>query len=292
MANRTKAAEAARQEAIADMRKLCPPGSTVYTILDHVSSSGMSRAIRVVVPYVDREVRDGDHWRRLGEGEIAGDRETRETVGHWHPNYKVGIILGLRHWRRNGREQDALVVGGCGMDMGFHLVNSLSQAIWGGRYCHCWRDVDGATEAPYRRPADGCPDCAGTGTRTDSGYVCLGKGTCPSNYHVNYRSRERCEGIMIGDDRRRCYIPRRWRDEEIPADWPTQDHTVTVDGDDGQPISHTIKIPLACLFGADGEPTHEVCPTCQGAGDIPNPDGPERFDLVHTDGYALKQRWL
>ena len=113
-------------EAIEQLRGMLKPGDTVYTILDHVSSSGMSRAIRVVVPYV-RE--DG-------------------TIDHLHPNYAVGKALGLRHWKRQGREQAALVVGGCGMDMGFHLVYELSHVLY--------------------------PD----------GYTCVGKG-CPSNDHRN-----------------------------------------------------------------------------------------------------------
>ena len=66
--------------------------------------------------------------------------------------------------------------------MGFHLVYELSQRLYGGR---------------------------GDGT---GGYACLGKGKCPSSYHVNYRRNEHAE--------------------------------------------------------------------------------PERFDLVHTDGYALRHRWL
>ena len=36
----------------------------------------------------------------------------------------------------------------------------------------------------------------------------------------------------------------------------------------------------------------QVCPTCKGEGRIDNPDGPERWDLVHTDWYALRHRWL
>ena len=123
---RSKAAQAEYDEALETLRKWMPPGTTVYTILDHVSSSGMSRAIRVVVPYV----RDDG------------------TVDHIHPNYAVGTVLGLRHWKRNGRTQDALVVGGCGMDMGFHLVYELSRALY--------RD----------------------------GFPCLGPG-CPSNDHSN-----------------------------------------------------------------------------------------------------------
>lgn len=41
----------------------------------------------------------------------------------------------------------------------------------------------------------------------------------------------------------------------------------------------------------DVENGRQECTACEG-GYIPNPDGPERFDLVHKDGYALNHRWL
>lgn len=234
MARQTKAQQAERAEAIEKLREWIKPGDTVYTILDHVSSSGMMRAIRVGL--LDCE--DGRPINR-------------------HPNHAVGLALGLKHWKRNGREQDALVVGGAGMDMGFHLVYSLSHTLY--------------------------PE-----------YPCLGKGKCPSNYHVNHRDRVRCEGVELGRDaegdlqRRRCYRPDayngRW---EVPEDWP---RSAPYDVGEGQTIRGHL---LACLEGSgeEGKP-YEVCPTCGGAGDVPNPDGPERFDLVHTDGYALRHRWL
>lgn len=120
----TKAQKAERQEAIDKLREWIKPGDTVYTVLDHVSSSGMSRAIRVVLLKAD----DG-------------------KVIDLHPNWAIGKALGLRHWKRHGRDQDALVVGGCGMDMGFHLVYSLSRVLF-------------------------------------DKFECIGKG-CPSNDHVN-----------------------------------------------------------------------------------------------------------
>lgn len=212
--------QADRDEAIAKLREWAPPGTTVYTVLDHVSSSGMSRAIRVVIPYT---LEDG-------------------TIDHVHPNWAVGEVLGLRHWKRHGREQDALVVSGCGMDMGFHLVNSLSYALYG------------------------------------SGYACLGHGKCPSNYHVNHRSRLRCDGA----NSHRCYRP--WGDD-TPDGWP---RLAPIDVGDGQ----TIPGPLAACEMADDWTPIGVCPACEGLGTVPNPDGPERFDLVHTDGYALRHRWL
>jgi hypothetical protein len=96
-----------RTEAIERLREWIKPGDTVYTVLDHVSSSGMSRAIRVILLSCD------------------GSR-----VVDLHPNYAVGKALGLRHWKRNGREQDALVVEGAGMDMGFEIVYNLGRTLW------------------------------------------------------------------------------------------------------------------------------------------------------------------
>lgn len=112
----TKAQQAEQTEAIAKLREWIKPGDTVYTILDHVSSSGMSRAIRVVIL---------DHCQEPDP--ITGKCRPCSPS---HPNWAVGKALGMRHWKRNGREQDALVVGGCGMDMGFHLVYSLGRVLF------------------------------------------------------------------------------------------------------------------------------------------------------------------
>ena len=149
----TKAERTERDDAITQLREWIKPGDTVYTILNSVSRSGISRQIRVVLLHCGKDGRQ---------------------CSPSHPNWAVGKALGLRHAKHNGRETDALVIGGCGMDMGFHLVYELSSVLYGK-------------------------------------YPCLGKGTCPSTYHANHR----------------C-----------------------------------------------------------------GPNGPERFDLVHTDGYALRHQWL
>lgn len=116
----TKAQIAERDEAIAKLREWIKPGDTVYTVLDHISASGMSRAIRVVLLQTECKTING---------QLIG-----KTVD-LHPNYSVGKALGLRHWKRNGREQDALVVGGCGMDMGYHIVYSLSRTLFPEFHC-------------------------------------------------------------------------------------------------------------------------------------------------------------
>lgn len=95
-----KYSKAQIEESLANLRKWLKPGDTVHTILDHVSSSGMSRNIRVVL---------------LRSGEAM------------HPNYAISVVLGLRRAKRG----DGMVVGGCGMDMGFHIVHSLGYALWG-----------------------------------------------------------------------------------------------------------------------------------------------------------------
>lgn len=122
----TKAQKAERDEQIARLHEWVKPGDTVYTILEHVSRSGMSRHIRLLL--------------------LKPDSDMREGVRDIHPNYAAATILGYRQAPRG--KGDGLVVGGCGMDMGFHLVYNLSRALY--------RD----------------------------GFGCIGEG-CPSNDHSN-----------------------------------------------------------------------------------------------------------
>jgi hypothetical protein len=75
---------------------------TAYTVLRHVSSSGMSRDISVKT-VIDGEIRD--------------------------ITYTVAEALGEKIKDKNG--QRVIRVSGCGMDMGFHLVYSLSSALYG-----------------------------------------------------------------------------------------------------------------------------------------------------------------
>lgn len=93
------------QESLTRLRKLCPPGTTIYTTLEHVSRSGMMRRIRLF---------------KL----VKGDR-----IGL---TWDVARVLGYSIRTPRGWVQDrGLAVSGCGMDMGFHLVNSLSYALHG-----------------------------------------------------------------------------------------------------------------------------------------------------------------
>lgn len=121
----SKADKARAAEHLETLRGILKPGDTVHTVLRHVSSSGMSRRI--------------DLYRVEHDGPRYGT-DLRFLTGY------VAAVLGYRWDDRNGKH--GLVVGGCGMDMGFHVVYNLSRVLF--------------------------PD----------GHGCIGEG-CPSNDHSN-----------------------------------------------------------------------------------------------------------
>lgn len=95
-----KEGEAAyHKQQCAQLRKWLKPGSTVWTILRHVSSSGMSRRITCIA---------------IVKGEPL-------DIG--------GYVADVTGHRRNDSD-GALVVNGCGMDMGFSIVYNLSRTLW------------------------------------------------------------------------------------------------------------------------------------------------------------------
>lgn len=113
-----------RDEAIRNLRESLPPGTTVFTVLRHVSASGMSRSIDAyrIGPEVDRD------------GAAIVSRLS------WGACKATGFAYNNRH--------EAIRVGGAGMDVGYHIVYSLSRALY--------------------------PD----------GFGCIGE-RCPSNDHSN-----------------------------------------------------------------------------------------------------------
>lgn len=100
-----------REQAREYLRERIKPGDTVYTVLKHVSRSGMYRVIDVYVMACDR--------RRAIPLRLSW------SVAQATP--------GVRYDRRH----EGVGVSGCGMDMGFHLVDALGWAIWGSK--HRWR---------------------------------------------------------------------------------------------------------------------------------------------------------
>lgn len=87
-----------RAQAISDLRDMLPPGSTVRCVLRHVSSSGMTRRISLFV--------------------VAGG--SLQSL-----DYLAALVLGDKQHKDGG-----IVVSGCGMDMGFHLVYNLGRVLY------------------------------------------------------------------------------------------------------------------------------------------------------------------
>jgi len=95
----TKATEKA--EAIQTLRDMIPRDTTIYTLLRHRAASGMTR-------YLDLYV-------------IENNRPLRIT---WQAAKALC-------WTYD-EKREALKIGGCGMDMGFHAVYTLSSILFRG----------------------------------------------------------------------------------------------------------------------------------------------------------------
>ena len=106
-----KYTKANRETAIERLREVFPKGSTAYTQLLDVSASGMTRWIQVL-------------------------KISRNRPSYW--GGYVNIVLDYAQSERHGSR--CVKVGGCGMDMGFHLIFTLSSILHGDGYAikHEW----------------------------------------------------------------------------------------------------------------------------------------------------------
>ena len=88
-------------EAIAEMKKLVTEGDTIHCSIGSVAKSGMSRRIKFY---------------------IAKDSEILSAT------YLASILYG------GNLNDKGVLVKGCGMDMGFHVVYTLSTILFGNGY--------------------------------------------------------------------------------------------------------------------------------------------------------------
>lgn len=95
-----------------ELRAILPPGTVVYCVLRHVSASGMSRWIDLY-----KMTEDGPLWL----------------------SYQAAKVLGAKI---NTGNHEGIKREGCGMDMGFDLVYSLSQALYPDGYPCPGMDLD------------------------------------------------------------------------------------------------------------------------------------------------------
>ena len=100
------------ENARAALLALIPSGSTVYTVLRSVSRSGMFRRIDLyTIDNSPRMLSINNGAPRLAY--LSG---------------YAAVLLGIPR-APNGKQ--GLGTTGCGMDMGFHLVNNLQAALFG-----------------------------------------------------------------------------------------------------------------------------------------------------------------
>lgn len=113
-----------QEQQAALLRQWIKPGDTVSCILRHVSSSGMSRRISLVITDKETsEIRD-----------ISGDAAT------------------VMDYRRNDRD-NSLIVSGCGMDMGFACVYNLGRRLFPDGFGEEGTCSDGRKARPQTREA-------------------------------------------------------------------------------------------------------------------------------------------
>ncbi len=106
-----------KAEAIAKLREWFPKGSTVYCNVETVARSGMSRVISIWGYCRDEN----------GKVMLGPNGEPLRI----HPNYSAALAL---DWPLAKVGRDGIKVSGCGMDMCFHLVYTLSHVIHGDGY--------------------------------------------------------------------------------------------------------------------------------------------------------------
>ena len=102
-----------KEEAIKTLKENIKEGDVIYTQLNHTSQSGMMRHIKV------RQIKNNYplDWSKL-----------------------VAVALDWKEAKSRFGGYNGIKVGGCGMDMGFHLVYTLSSVLYNDGYAikHNW----------------------------------------------------------------------------------------------------------------------------------------------------------
>jgi hypothetical protein len=100
-----KATKTEQQEAIERLKSWVMPGDTIYCVLARVSQSGMRRVIR---------------FYKITTSAESGKQEV------WSLAWNIAKALDCGY----DDKKEGVIVNGCGMDMGFHVVYSLSDMLF------------------------------------------------------------------------------------------------------------------------------------------------------------------
>lgn len=122
--NKAQRKKEEQKQAIAELRKILKPGDTIYTVLNHVSRSGMMRSISPF--FMSVKVQEVAYWKNKNERKTV---RRRIGVPVWLGGYGATAL----DWGRD-HKKGGIKVSGCGMDAGWHLVEALSFAVFGNGY--------------------------------------------------------------------------------------------------------------------------------------------------------------
>ncbi len=101
------------QENLDNLREWVQPGDTIYTVIRSVSRSGMSRRLDV----------------------LKFDKDGRKL--YLTSNMAKLGIAGMRMSTADWSQSKGASIPGCGMDMGFHAVDSLCYKLFGKSMSDC-----------------------------------------------------------------------------------------------------------------------------------------------------------
>jgi len=142
-------AKARTEEARAGLREVAQPGDVLYTVLRHVSRSGMYRVVDVY---------------SMQDQQEAGVQPVRIT----------GWVADALGWKYD-KKHEGIGVSGCGMDVGFEVVYNLGRVLYPlGVPC---------TGVQYGKGACGSNEHSNPG---DRGYV-AGKGHTDGGYAFKHK---------------------------------------------------------------------------------------------------------
>lgn len=155
----TKQEKLERAEAADELRKILQPGTRVYCILRHCSKSGMQRVIDLALVDEDKSMR------------------------------RIGYLAARAMGDRFDGDRGGVVIGGCGMDMGFALVYNLSRTLFvggfgcigrseaNGRSVWCPSSDHGNGDRDYTRHC-ACEPCDAPNCAKDGIFKCGPCGRC------------------------------------------------------------------------------------------------------------------
>ena len=121
-----------REDAKARLLEMLSPGDTIYTVLRHVSKSGMMRAIDVYA--------------------FSPDPEYGTT------KLRLSSLVAAAADMNYSEKHEAIRADGCGMDMGYHIMTNLGRALFPDGFGCTGKNGRGTNRCPSNDHSNGDRD--------------------------------------------------------------------------------------------------------------------------------------